>query len=303
MNTLILAHYYAPLHIQKMADHVGDSLDLAQKAQSAQAKRIVFAGVRFMAETAKVLNPEAEVILPDSRSSCSLVEDTDINKLRTWRELHPDHVHVMYINSSVEQKTTADWIVTSRNAQDIIEHLYAQGKKVIYSPDRNMGQYLNYLHRDEWIPMPVWDAVCIVHDQFAASRVDDAMKGWTDGPKYLLSHPESPLPLLKKADYIGSTRGMLEWVRNYPHIHASIWVDTEIELIEIMKEERPDLDIRQMQTYTGCQCNACPFMKHNTTEAVERAIRGEGGTKIDYISKGDMERVREPIQRMMEFSS
>ena len=143
-RVVTLAHYYTAPEIQRMADKVGDSLELSLYARDAQADIIVFAGVRFMAETAKILNPQAQVILPDAGSTCSLVTQTDVAALRAWRESYPDHVHVSYINSSAEHKALSDWIVTSRNVDDIIAHLYAEGKKVIFSPDRNMGAYLNY---------------------------------------------------------------------------------------------------------------------------------------------------------------
>jgi len=138
-----LAHYYTIAEVQQMADKVGDSLELALYAKNCDADVIVFAGVRFMAETAKIINPKAQVILPDMGSTCSLVTMTDIDKLKLWREQYSDYVHVAYINSSAEHKALSDWTVTSRNVVDIITHIYQQGKKVIYSPDRNMGAYLN----------------------------------------------------------------------------------------------------------------------------------------------------------------
>ena len=142
-DTLVLAHYYAPTEVKDMADFVGDSLDLALTAVEAKPKRIVFAGVRFMAETAKIMLPNCEVILPDYDSTCSLVEQTDVRALRLWRNCHSNHVHVAYINSSAEHKALADWVVTSRNVVDIIQHLHDQGKQVMFSPDRNMGMISN----------------------------------------------------------------------------------------------------------------------------------------------------------------
>ena len=299
MSTLILAHYYAPIAVQRMADHVGDSLELATIAEREQADRIVFAGVRFMAETAKVLSPEAEVILPDWGSTCSLVEQTDINELAKWREKHADHTHVMYINSSVEQKALADWIVTSRNVEPIISHLMAKGESVMFSPDRNMGAYLN---RKLGTDMPVWSAVCEVHDQFDRDRLDERFAAFTPDKRFLISHPESPLAILDMSDFIASTKGMLQWVRDYDGPKdAYISVATEYELIKIMRERRPDLKIDQVPVIAGCRCNTCPYMKLNTIQKVRDAIDGNSGVKIDYITDEQIERVRLPIERMVNF--
>lgn len=313
-DTLILAHYYTTPDVQAMADYVGDSLDLAQKAVEHKPKRIVFAGVRFMAETAKILNPEAEVILPDGGSTCSLVEQTNVSELRKWVESYKDRaempfgfsgaleqkvVHVAYINSSAEHKALADIIVTSRIVDDVIKDIYAQGKMAIFSPDRNMGEYLNYTYGYN---MPVWNAVCEVHDKFKLEELELAMREWTDGPKFVLAHPESPLPVLKKADYVGSTHGMLNWIREYPKSVGTIYVATEDGLLYNMREERPELDIRQAPIYSGCQCNSCPFMKLNSVKKVMKASVGIG-TKIDYLTETQMRLARKPIERMLEFQN
>ncbi len=298
MKTITLAHYYTTPDVQEMADHVGDSLDLAMKAVDKKPDRIVFAGVRFMAETAKILNPEADVILPDGGSTCSLVEQTDVSALREWREKYADHVHVAYINSSAEHKALADIIVTSRIVDDVIRTIYEQGKKVIFSPDRNMGEYLNY---EYGYNMPVWSAVCDVHDQFKVEELERAMRGWTDGGKFVLAHPESPLPVLKKADYIGSTHGMLNWIKEFPHSVGTIWVATEEGLLYNMRELRPELDRRQAPIYSGCQCNQCPFMKMNTQKKVFMAATAGVGSRIDYLTETQMEQARRPIERMLEF--
>ena len=173
MTLLTLAHYYTTPDVQAMADYVGDSLDLALIAQREKANRIVFAGVQFMAETTRILNPEADVILPDEGATCSLVTQTEIEALKLWREKYADHVHVSYINSSAEHKTISDWIVTSRNVDDIIASLYAEGKNVIFSPDRNMGAYLNYQYGYN---IPIWNAVCEVHDKFKDEQIQYMME-------------------------------------------------------------------------------------------------------------------------------
>jgi quinolinate synthase len=297
-RVVTLAQYYTAPEIQQMADKVGDSLELSLFAREAKADLIVFAGVRFMAETAKILNPQAEVVLPDAGSTCSLVTQTDVAALAKWREQYADHVHVSYINSSAEHKALSDWIVTSRNVDDIIAHLYAEGKKVIFSPDRNMGAFLNFQYGYD---MPLWSAVCEVHDKFNETALNEAFDAIT-GEKFLIAHPESPLPVLKRADYVGSTSGMLGWIKQYSgDASAVIFVATEDGILYNMREARPDLDIRQAPIYAGCQCNSCPYMKMNTIEAVKRAQQGEGA-KIDYLTEAQMDAARVPIERMLDFS-
>ena len=298
-NTLVLAHYYTEPEVQQMADYVGDSLDLAQHAQREKPKRIIFAGVKFMAETAKILNPDTEVILPDSGSTCSLVEQTDIVRLKDWSNQYEDHTHVMYINSSAKMKAMADVIVTSRIVDDVVAAEYDKGNKVIFSPDRNMGAYLNYQYGYD---MPLWTAVCDVHEKFKADELKQALAGWTQGGKYVLAHPESPLPVLKMADYIGSTKGMLDWVKKHPYNLSTIFVATEEGLLYNMRQLRPDLDIRLAPTYSGCQCNVCPFMKKNNVENITDAIKNGKGTKIDYLSDLDIMKAYKPIARMMEYA-
>ncbi len=297
-RVVTLAHYYTQPEIQQMADKVGDSLELSLYAREAEADIIVFAGVRFMAETAKILNPNATVILPDAGSTCSLVTQTDVTALKRWRDNHPDHVHVSYINSSAEHKALSDWIVTSRNVDDIIAHLYSEGKQVIFSPDRNMGAYLNYQYGYE---MPLWSAVCEVHDKFNEVALNEALAA-VKGNCHLIAHPESPLPVLKQAEYVGSTSGMLNWVKNYQgDVKDVIFVATEDGILYNMGLARPDLDLRQAPIYAGCQCNSCPYMKMNTVEAVKRAQQGIGLT-IDYLTTAQMDAARLPIERMLDFS-
>lgn len=307
MKTLILAHYYTEPDVQEMADYVGDSLELAKIAQREQPDRIIFAGVRFMAETAKLLVPNAEVILPDGDSTCSLVEQTDVKKLAEWVEYEREMAqvldnkevsHIMYINSSVEMKTLADIIVTSRNVDDIILSEQAKGKVVIFSPDRNMANYINYIYDTK---INSWNAVCEVHDKFKAEEIEKVMRGWTDGPKFLLAHPESPLPVLRNADVVGSTNKMLQWVKDYPHKYATIFVATEEGLLYNMRQARPKLDIRQAPMYSGCQCNSCPYMKMNTLISVREALHYGGGIKIDYLTDDIIEKATIPINRMMDF--
>jgi len=299
MKTLTLAHYYTTPDVQAMADYVGDSLELALIAQRENVDRIVFAGVKFMAETTKILNTNAEIILPDEQSTCSLVTQTNMQALTQWRDRYADYEHVSYINSSAEHKTISDWIVTSRNVDDIIASLYAEGKKVIFSPDRNMGAYLNYQYAYN---MPVWDAVCEVHDKFKDEQIQTIMEqAKIDAPVYLLAHPESPLPVLKRADVVGSTKQMLDWIQSFDEAQATIFVATEEGLLHNMRQLKPELNILQAPIYSGCQCNACPYMKRNTVELVQRAQQGKGFI-IDYLDEQTMNKARVPIARMLTFS-
>jgi len=309
-TTLVLAHYYVIPEVQQLADFVGDSLELAMKAKEIRPERIVFAGVRFMAETAKMIVPDAQVILPSAEASCSLVDQTDFNDLKRWdaeqrfnnAEAGFGTTHVMYINSSVEMKSLADIVVTSRNVDDVVQSEINKGNRVIFSPDRNMGAYLNYQYGYN---LEVWTAVCEVHDKFKEEEITAVMRSWTDGPKYLIAHPESPLPVLKRADLVGSTSKMLNFVKNMkkrPGTVPVIFVATEEGLLYNMREARPDLDIRQAPTYTGCQCNACPFMKQNTVELVKNSIEGAAGVEIDYLTDKMIADAIKPVNRMMEFS-
>ena len=208
-NTLVLAHYYTLPEVQEMADYVGDSLELALIAKRESAQRIVLAGVKFMGETLKIINPESTIIIPDERSTCSLVEQTNVDDLKNWVDsyrLNKDGIiyeHVSYINSSAEHKAISDWIVTSRNVAEIIQHIYDKGNKVIFSPDRNMGQYLNYINNYN---MPTWFAVCEVHDKFSEFHIRAIIENPENSKTvYLIAHPESPLPVLKHANLVGST--------------------------------------------------------------------------------------------------
>ena len=307
MKPLLLAHWYAPETIKEQADFVGDSLGLIQEAQRVDPEELVFAGVRFMAETAAVMLPNTKVIIPDINATCSLVTQTSMKNIRMWdaanrsnaRLKGQDVTHVMYINSSVEMKGLADIIVTSANVNAVIEAEISANRKVIFSPDANMGKYIiqefNY-------DMEVFTSVCEVHDNMSADYLRNEMKGWTNGGKYVIAHPESKLDILGMADFIGSTNKMLQWVKVFPHAIGTIWVATEAGLLNDMRKARPKLDIRPALDYSGCQCNVCPYMKLNTEEAVEAAMNGTGGTEITLTDE-QIAAARMPIERMLAFSS
>jgi quinolinate synthase len=298
-DTLLLAHWYAPEEIKAKADFVGDSLGLIKFAQAASARRVVFAGVRFMAETTKVMLPDTEVIIPDINATCSLVTQTDMNYLREWTNYHRDATHIMYINSSVEMKALADIIVTSANVTQIIESEIAKGNRVIFSPDENMGRYLENEFEYE---IEIFNSVCDVHDMLNADELKREMAGWTDGGKFVLAHPEAKLDMLAMADFIGSTNKMLQWVIDFPYKVGTIWVATEEGLLHDMRKARPKLDIRPVPGYKGCMCNTCPYMKMNTEEAVQAAMDGTGGTEI-VLTDDQIEAAYKPIERMLNFSA
>lgn len=307
-KTLVLAHYYTEPEVQQMADFVGDSLELSLRAKESKAERIVFAGVKFMAETAKIINPQAEVIIPDIDATCSLVTMSEDSYLEDKLKLIKDNKEwliVSYINSSYRIKALSDIIVTSANVEDIISTLIKEGRKVYFTPDRNMGAYLDSQN-------PYWDmqfnyykqAVCEVHDKFKADEIKKALSAWHDYGIFLIAHPESPLPVLAEANLVGSTSKMLQWIKDFKHHHKSIiYVATEEGLLYNMRQARPDLDIRLAPMYTGCQCNACPYMKKNTVESVQGAIDGTSGFKIEYINEYWRQQALLPIMRMLNWRS
>ena len=299
-NTLILAHYYTDPKVKQMADFVGDSLELAKVAKNSTQHRIVFAGVKFMAESVKILSPNKEIILPHADSTCSLVEQTDVSKLIKFKNDNPDYLLVSYINCSAEQKAISDWIVTSANVVSIVQHLTSKGHKILFANDRNMG---NYLNQQFDLGMKVWSSVCIVHDAFKLEELNKAFNEWTEAPQYLIAHPESPLPILNRANFVGSTSKMLDWIKNFPHKIGTIYVATEEGLLYDMRKIRPELDIRQAPMYSGCNCQVCPYMRLNTPELVKKAIDGDAGIVIDYLTNDILERARLPLERMMSFKA
>ena len=309
MKTLVLAHYYTSPKVQAMADFVGDSLDLSLRARDSDAERIVFAGVKFMAETAKIINPEAEVIIPDIEATCSLVTQSSKLSLSGNPDLEEKinffrkqgRTIVTYINSDYKVKAISDVIVTSANVEEIVSDLINRGKRIFFTPDRNMGAYLAYSNPEWGNKFSYYvNAVCEVHEKFKASELKEILGPWHNYPPIVLAHPESPLPVLKLANLVGSTRKMLNYVKS-TKTKGIIFVATDEGLLHNMREARPDLDIRLAPTYNGCQCNACPYMAKNTEEAVQAAIDGTGGTVIDYIPEDARLRAKLPITIMLNW--
>ncbi len=257
-NALLLSHYYQEEEIQELADFVGDSLDLSRKAQASEAQIIAFAGVRFMAETAKILNPTRKVVLPDYEAGCSLENSCPPEAFKTWREQHPGAVSLTYINCSAAVKALSDIIVTSSNAEKIVQTIPPE-KEILFAPDRHLGAFLA---KKTGRPMTLWPGTCIVHEQFSEREIVRLKAQHPDA--LLAAHPECPEAILKYADHIGSTRSILSYVTTAPG--KKYLIATEEGIIHQMKKLAPDRTYIPIPADNGCRCNECPFMKLNTLE-------------------------------------
>jgi quinolinate synthase len=294
-NAVILAHYYQRPEIQDIADYVGDSLGLSQQAARTTADIIVFAGVHFMGETAKILNPDKKVVLPDLKAGCSLAESAGPVEFRRFREAHPDHVVVTYINCSAEVKALSDIICTSANAEKIINSIPAD-KPVIFAPDRNLGRYLiKKTGRD----MLLWDGACIVHEAFAIDKLLELQK---QHPKAkIVAHPESEEHILKVAHFVGSTTGMINFVKE--DTSDEYIIATEAGILHKMAKEVPRKSLIPAPSHEDntCACSECPYMRLNTMEKLYLCIKHE----LPEIVVPEEIRLRAliPIQRMLEISN
>lgn len=265
-NAVILAHYYQRPEIQDLADYIGDSLELSRKAAATDASVIAFCGVRFMAETAKILAPDKTVILPDMDAGCSLEDSCPPDKFRAFREAHPDHIALTYINCSTEVKALSDVIVTSSSAETILAKIPPE-QKIIFGPDRHLGGYLN---RKFGRDMLLWPGVCIVHEAFSETELIKLKALHPGAP--VAAHPECPAHILEHADYVGSTSGILAYARDTPA--QTVIVATEPHIIHQMELAMP------RKTFIGapgadgnCNCNICPYMALNTLEKLYLALR------------------------------
>ncbi len=265
-NAVILAHYYQKPEIQDLADFVGDSLDLSRKAQATDADVIAFCGVRFMAETAKILSPEKIVILPDFDAGCSLEDSCQPEEFAAFRAAHPDHIALTYINCSAAVKALSDVIVTSSSAEKILAQLPAD-QKIIFGPDRNLGGYLS---RKTGREMLVWPGVCIVHEAFSETELLKLKAQHPGAP--IAAHPECPPVILDHADYIGSTSGILDFAKTTPS--DTVIVATEPHIIHQMEKAMPGKQFIGAPGADGnCNCNICPYMAMNTLEKLYVALR------------------------------
>ncbi|MGQ9643005.1 MAG: quinolinate synthase NadA [Ignavibacterium sp.] len=293
LNAVLLAHYYQESEIQDIADFVGDSLELARKAKSTDADVIVFAGVHFMAETAKILNPNKLVLIPDLEASCSLAEGCPADDFRKFREAHPEHIAITYINSTAEVKALSDIICTSSNAEKIINQI-PKDKPILFSPDRNLGKYLIKKTGRE---MLLWDGSCIVHETFSERKILELKIRYPEAK--LIAHPECEEPVLMHADFIGSTSKLLKFVQE--DSANSYIVATETGIIHQMKKVCPEKTfIPAPPQDESCSCNECPYMKLNTMEKVYLCMKN----KFPEIILDEELRLKalKPIERMLEMS-
>ncbi len=291
-NAVLLAHYYQDSEIQDLADFIGDSLQLAQAAQRTQADVILFAGVHFMAETAKILNPERIVLVPDMKAGCSLADGCPGERFRAWKARYPGAVVVSYINCSAEVKAESDYIVTSSNAVKIVNAI-PKDKEILFAPDKNLGRWvIKQTGRD----MRLWQGSCIVHETFSLQKLM-RIKQQHPAAK-IIAHPECEEPLLDRADFIGSTAALLKFVEN-DNAEAFIVV-TEPGIIHQMQKRAPKKLLIPAPPDGNCACNECPFMRLNTPEKVYLALRDlEPRLEMDEALR---RRALVPIERMLALS-
>lgn len=291
-NAIILAHYYQEPDIQDIADYIGDSLGLAQAAEKTDADLIVFAGVHFMAETAKILNPNKKVLLPDLKAGCSLSDSCPPELFKRFKDQHPDHLVISYINCSAGIKALSDIICTSSNAKLIVDSLPAD-QKIIFAPDKNLGSYINkHSNRD----MLLWNGACIVHELFSLEKITK-LKERHPGA-LLIAHPECEEAVLKIADYIGSTTQLLKFTQTSEY--DMFIVATESGILHKMQQQAPNKTFIAAPPDNACACNDCPHMKLNTLEKVYLCMKYE----LPEITMDENLRLaaKRPIDRMLELS-
>ena len=291
-NAIILAHYYQVPEIQDIADYVGDSLGLAQQAAQTEADMIVFAGVHFMAETAKILNPNKLVVLPDLNAGCSLADSCPAEPFAAFLKQHPEHMVISYINCSAEIKTMSDLICTSGNAVQLVNAL-PKDQKIIFAPDKNLGAYINNVTGRQ---MVLWDGTCEVHDILSAEAV---IRMKIENPEALLiAHPECKAQVLELADFVGSTTALLNFTAKSEA--QKFIVATETGILHRMQQNSPEKIFLIVPTDETCSCNDCPYMKLNTIEKLYLALKNERpaiNLPADVIAKS-----RKPIEKMLEMS-
>jgi quinolinate synthase len=291
-NAIILAHYYQEPDIQDVADYTGDSLGLAQQAAKTEADIIVFAGVHFMAETAKILNPTKKVLLPDLKAGCSLADSAPTELFRKFKENHPSHVVISYINCSAEIKALSDIICTSGNAEKIIESLPVN-QQIIFAPDRNLGAYLN---KKTGRNMVLWNGACMVHEIFSLEKITK-LKIRHPGAK-MIAHPECEEAVLNIADYIGSTTQLLRYAQT--DATQEYIVATETGILHEMQKTCPSKTFIPAPPNNSCACNDCPYMKLNTLEKLYLCMMYE---QPEIIMDEELRlAAKKPIDRMMEIS-
>lgn len=291
-NAIILAHYYQEPDIQDVADYIGDSLGLAQKAKETDADIILFAGVHFMAETAKILNPTKKVLLPDFKAGCSLSDSAPPALFAKWKENYPDHIVVTYINCSAGMKALSDIICTSSNAKAIINSLPAD-QKIIFAPDKNLGAWIN---KETGRNMVLWNGACMVHEIFSREKIARLKVRHPEAK--VIAHPECEDAVLQEADYIGSTTQLLKYTTTSPA--TSFIVATETGILHQMQKDNPYKTLIPAPPNNACACNECPHMKLNTLEKLYLALKYE---EPELLMDEELRlAAKKPIDRMMEIS-
>lgn len=292
LNAVILAHYYQESEIQDLADFVGDSLELARRAKSTDADVIVFSGVHFMAETAKILNPNKPVLLPDLDAGCSLADGCPAPIFKKFREEHPNHFAITYINCSAEVKALSDVICTSSNAEKIIAQIPKE-KPILFSPDKNLGAYIR---KKSGRDMLLWNGSCIVHETFSERKLIALQIEHPDAE--IIAHPECEEIILQRANFVGSTSALLKYVQNSPA--TKFIVATEVGILHRMEQLTTGKTFLPLPPDANCACNECPHMKRNTMEKLYLCMKNMS-PQIN-MSADLIERARIPIERMLEMS-
>ncbi len=292
-NAILLAHYYQEPDIQDVADYIGDSLGLAQQAEKTKADMIVFSGVHFMAETAKILNPTKKVVIPDLKAGCSLSDSCPPSLFKKFKEEYPDHAVISYINCSAGIKALSDVICTSSNAKIIVES-FSKDQPIIFAPDRNLGAYIN---KTTGRNMLLWNGACMVHEIFNLEKIT-RLKIRHPNAK-LIAHPECEDPVLKLADYIGSTTGLLKFTKSDPS--QEYIVATETGILHQMMKANPDKTFIPAPPDNSCACNECPHMKRNTLEKLYLCMKYD----TPEITMDEKLRIaaKKPIDRMLKISA
>lgn len=291
-DVLILGHYYQISEIQDISDFVGDSLNLAQKAKETTKKIILFCGVHFMGETAKILNPEKKVIIPDMNAGCSLADSCKYEEFKEFKSKYPNHIVISYVNCSAEIKTLSDIICTSGNALQIVNSLPKE-QKIIFAPDKNLGGYIN---RVSGRNMVLYKGSCEVHEQLTAEYT---LKMKRENPDaILIAHPECNDAVSSLADYVGSTQGMIKYVKESKN--KKFLVATESGILHKLKKDNPDKEFIIVTNNESCACNDCKYMKLNTMEKVLYSIQNEK-YEIELSQKTILE-ARKPIEKMLDIS-
>jgi len=293
-SAVILAHYYQDAEIQDVADFVGDSLGLSQQAAKTDAAIIVFAGVHFMAETAKILSPDKIVVLPDLEAGCSLADSCPPDAFKKFVNTHPNHIVITYVNCSAEVKALTDIVCTSSNALKIVKSI-PKNKPIIFAPDRNLGKYII---KETGRDMLLWDGSCVVHEAFSIEKLIKLHEKYPD--YIIIAHPESEEHILKVATYIGSTLGMINYVKK--HQDRSFIVATEAGILHKMQQEVPNTELipAPAKEDNTCACSECAFMKVNTLQKLYNCLLNES-PQIE-VSKDIREKALIPIERMLELS-